>query len=102
LRLRYDTSPSQIRDITSKLLILLQESPQLLDEPLRVRFTDFEADALLVKVHSYIDTTDFAESLSIAEDLNLGIMEVVEACGGRFALPGRALYMEGGAAITPI
>ncbi|MGD8358981.1 MAG: hypothetical protein PVG42_13090, partial [Lysobacterales bacterium] len=57
----------------------------------------FEEDALLLKVHCYMDTGNFAESLEIREELNLRLMELVEEAGARFALPGRALYVEGGA-----
>jgi small-conductance mechanosensitive channel len=75
----------------------LQASERVHDEPLRVRFTDFDSDAVLVKVNSYLQTVDFSESLEIGEALNLRIMEIVEAAGARFALPGRSLYLEGGA-----
>jgi len=52
--------------------------------------------AVLIKVHSFLKTTDFTESLEIGEDLILKIMEIVESLGVRFALPGRSLYLEGG------
>jgi MscS family membrane protein len=97
LRLRYDTTPDQIREIRNNVLELLQASERVHDEPLRVRFTDFDSDAVLVKVNSYLQTVDFSESLEIGEALNLRIMEIVEAAGARFALPGRSLYLEGGA-----
>ena len=96
LRLRYDTTPDQIREIRNNVLELLQASEGVYDEPVRVRFTDFDSDAVLLKVNSYLKTTDFAESLEIGEELNLRIMEIVEAAGARFALPGRSLYLEGG------
>jgi len=62
---------------------------------LRVRFTDFDDDAILIKINSFLKTTDFPESLAIAEQLNLCIMEIVDAAGTTFALPGKSLYMEG-------
>jgi MscS family membrane protein len=74
---------------------LLEQHEQVYDDPLRVRFTDFGEDAILVKIHSFVKTTDFPEFLEVAEDLNFRVMEIVSSSGAQFALPGRSLYMEG-------
>jgi MscS family membrane protein len=95
LRLRYDTSPDQLRAIMGDILESLVQHPQVYDDPLRVRFTDFDEDAILVKIHSFIKTTDFTEFLEVAEDLNFRVMEIVQAAGARFALPGKSIYLEG-------
>lgn len=100
LRLRYDTTPSQIRKVIADIVELLEQDDRVHDEPLRVRFTDFAEDAILIKLHAFIKTTNFSEFLAIAEDLNIGIMEIVETAGTRFALPGRALQLEGGSEIA--
>ena len=54
---------------------MLEQNEQVHEEPLRVRFP---------------------ESLAIAEGLNLQIMEIVDAAGTKFALPGKSIYMEDG------
>lgn len=97
LRLRYDTSPDQIRALTASIYEMLEQHKKVHEEPLRVRFTDFDEDAILIKVNSFLKTTDFPESLEIGEKLNLRIMDIVGAAGAEFALPGRAIYMEDGA-----
>ena len=96
LRLRYDTSPDQIRTVAANILEVLEQHEQVHEKPLRVRFTDFDDDAILIKVNSFLKTTDFPESLAIAEELNLRIMEIVDAAGTKFALPGKSIYMEDG------
>jgi MscS family membrane protein len=101
LRLRYDTSASQIREITHNLLETLKAAPRLYDDPLRVRFTDFAEDAILIKINAFVQTTDFSEYLEVAEELNIAIMEIVQKAGAQFALPGRTLYMEGGGQSVP-
>ena len=73
----------------------LKENEHVHEEPLRVRFTDFDEDAMLIKVHSFIKTTDFDEFLRVAEGINFQIMEIVKAAGTSFAIPGRAIFMEG-------
>lgn len=95
LRLRYDTSQSQLRQICDEISLMLQESDRVHDDPVRVRFTDFDEDAVLIKVHCFLKTTDFAESLEIGEELNYGIMGIVEGAGAQFALPGSTMYIEG-------
>ena len=95
LRLRYDTAPEQMRTIMDRIKESLEQNEHVYEDPLRVRFTDFDNDAILIKVHSFIKTTDFNEFLGIAEDINFQIMEIVKSAGASFALPGRAIYMEG-------
>jgi len=96
LRLRYDTSPEQIRLVKADIFEMLEQHEQVHEEPLRVRFTDFDEDAILIKVNAFLRTTDFAESLAIGEELNLHIMEIVDTTGTKFALPGRSIYTEDG------
>jgi MscS family membrane protein len=95
LRLRYDTTQEQMRTIMDRVKETLEQNEHVYEEPLRVRFTDFDNDAVLIKVHSFIKTTDFDQFLGIAEDINFQIMEIVKSAGASFALPGRAIYMEG-------
>jgi len=102
LRLRYDTTPEQLRKLTKDIYLMLEQHPQVHEDPLRVRFTDFDEDAILIKVHSFVKTTDFTEFLEVAEDLNFRIMEIVQSTGTTFALPGKSIYMEGEASPVPI
>ena len=95
LRLRHDTTEEQMRTIMDRITESLEQNEQVYEDPLRVRFTDFDNDAILIKVHSFIKTTDYAVFLGIAEDINFQIKEIVKSAGASFALPGRAIYMEG-------
>jgi MscS family membrane protein len=94
LRLRYDTTPEQLKAVLNGIRTMLGQEERVHDEPMRVRFTDFDSDAILVKINSFVKTTDFSEFLEIAEELNFRVMEIVRDSGAQFALPGRALYME--------
>jgi len=95
LRLRYNTSPEQIKSVLNGVRESLEKHEQVYDDPVRVRFTDFDDDAILIKVNSFVKTTDFSEFLEVAEDLNFQIMEIVRSSGAAFALPGKAIYLEG-------
>jgi len=98
LRLRYDTTQAQLQEVRDNIWKLLTKNEQVHDEPVRVRLTDFDEDAILIKVHCFLKTTDYSESLEIGEQLNYQIMSIIEAAGARFALPGTTMYIEGGSA----
>ena len=100
LRLRYDTTPEQLRTVLGNIVEMLEQHEQVHDEPIRARFAEFDEDAILIKVHSFMKTTDFPESLEIGEDLNFRVMEIVHSAGAKFALPGKSIYMEGESANT--
>jgi len=94
LRLRYDTSPDQVSAVLGGIREVLEGHAKVHDDPLRVRFTDFDEDALLLKIHAYIDTDNIPDFLEISEELNFEIMGVVSTVGVSFALPTKTIYME--------
>ena len=99
LRLRYDTSQEQLVQVRDDILELLHAHEMIHESPVRVRLTDFDRDAILIKLHSFVKTTDYTEYLEVSEELNLGIMKIVERAGARFALPAASVQIEGGPAL---
>lgn len=99
LRLRYDTTPEQIRYVLVEIRRLLYAHPLVLNDPARIRFVGIGESSLDLDVFAYVDTTVFGTYLEVAEDLNLRIVEIVRAAGTDFALPARATYVERGAGI---
>jgi MscS family membrane protein len=92
LQLRYETTPDQLRYILVEVRKMLYAHPKVLSEPLHVRFKGFGAYSLDIAVFAYIGVTDYTESLEIAEDLNLRIMDIVAAAGSDFAFPSEVQY----------
>jgi MscS family membrane protein len=92
LQLRYETTPDQIRYILVEVRKMLYGHPKILAEPLHVRFKGFGQYSLDVEVFSYIAVTDYGESLEVAEDLNLRIMDIVGSAGSDFAFPSEVQY----------
>ncbi|HSA86906.1 MAG TPA: mechanosensitive ion channel family protein [Nitrospira sp.] len=92
LQLRYETTPDQIRYILVEVRKMLYGHPKILAEPLHVRFKSFGQYSLDVEVFAYIGVTDYGESLEVAEDLNLRIMDIVSAAGSDFAFPSEVQY----------
>ena len=92
LKLRYETTPEQIRYVLVEVRKMLYAHPKVLSEPLSVRFQGFKDYSLDVDVFAYIDVTDYSESQEVAEDLNLRIMDIVAAAGTDFSVPAQIQY----------
>ncbi|HKT33518.1 MAG TPA: mechanosensitive ion channel family protein [Nitrospira sp.] len=92
LQVRYETTPDQIRYILIEIRKMLYAHPKVLAEPLHVRFKEFGAYSLDIEVFAYMGVKDYDESLEVAEDLNLRIMDIVSASGSDFAFPSEVQY----------
>lgn len=90
LRLRYETSPDQVKFILAMLREMLFAHPKVLAP--RVRLIGFGEDALTVEIVAYSDTGVWAEWHAIREDVFLRVMEIVESSGTRLALPSQTTY----------
>jgi len=90
LRLRYETSPDQLKFILAKLREMLFSHPKILLP--RVRLIGFYEDALKVEILAYSDTGVWAEWHAIREDVFLRVLQIVEASGTRLALPSQTTY----------
>ncbi|MDX1412369.1 MAG: mechanosensitive ion channel family protein, partial [Nitrospirales bacterium] len=93
IRIRYDTTPDQLRYILVEVRKVLYGHPKVLPDIARIRFVEFGESSINLDIFAYIDVTDYGASLEVGEDLNLRIMEVIAKAGSGFALP-QTLYME--------
>ncbi|MDR4462444.1 MAG: mechanosensitive ion channel family protein [Nitrospirales bacterium] len=96
IRLRYGTTPDQIRYLLVEIRKLLYAHPKVLSDPARIRFEGLGPSSLNLEIFAYVGVTDYGEFLEVAEDLNLRIMDLVEKAGAGFALPSQTLYVERG------
>ncbi len=87
LTLRYDSKPKQLNEVLAATRELLTNHERVVDDPLRVRLTGFGKEGFEIDVYAYINTSDYAEFLEIAEELNLGIIIIVAKSGTQFAVP---------------
>ncbi len=86
LKLRYDSTPEQIRKVLDKTRELLDGHDKVMEDA-NVRLTEVGDYNVEVGVRAYIATTSFDEFLAVAEDLNLAIMDIVAGSGATFASP---------------
>jgi MscS family membrane protein len=94
LRLRYDTTATQLRAITGSILEMLNQHDRVHDDSPWVRFTSFGDDAKIVTVSCFVKTTDYQAYLEVAEDINYRIEQIVQDAGAVFALPGQSIYLD--------
>ena len=94
LRLRYDTTPEQLQKVLDGVRELLKTHDRVMEDSQRVRFKEIAADALLVEVYAYLNTTDWATYMELAEELNMKILGVVTAAGTMLSPPARLLHIE--------
>ncbi|BCA53067.1 hypothetical protein W02_02070 [Nitrospira sp. KM1] len=92
LQLRYETTPDQIRYILVEVRKMLYAHPKVLSEPMHVRFKNFGEYSLDIEVFAYMGVTTYDESLEVAEDLNLRVMDIIAAAGSDFAFPSQVEY----------
>ena len=94
LRLRYDTTPKQLRHIMDGVRDLFSSHERVLQDNHRVRFKEIADDALLVEVYAYLDTKEWAIFLELAEELNMRILDIVSQAGTTLSPPARTLFIE--------
>ena len=73
---------------------MLKSHERVLPDSQRARFYEIADDALLIETNAYLDTTDWATYLELAEELNMLILKVVDEAGTSLSPPARALQVE--------
>jgi MscS family membrane protein len=87
LRLSYDTSPVQLHSVLRSLTEMLEKYPVVERNSIRVSFLSFGTAALELEVFAYLFARDWSNFLDIQGELQIQIMEIVEAAGTRMAHP---------------
>ncbi len=73
---------------------------KVIDETVSVRFEEIRDANAILRLDAGVDTRDYQEFLRVAEELNLGIMQIAETAGVRFTGPGVLLQGEAPGAIA--
>ena len=93
IRLRYETTPDQLRWVLVEVRKVLYGHPLVDPDPARIRFVGFGPHSLDLEVFAYVRVTDFGEFLAIQQDILLRIMDVVAASGTALAIPAQINYL---------
>jgi MscS family membrane protein len=96
IRLRYDTTPDQVRYVLVEIRKMLYSHPKVSPDPARVRFIGYGDSSLDLEIFAYVETQDWSEYLEVAEDLNLRIMDIIVEAGAALAYPSQTVSLERG------
>ncbi len=99
MRLRYETTPDQLRYILVEVRKMLYAHPKVLPDPARIRFTEFGTYSLDLDFFAYVNVTDAGEFLEVAEDLHLRTMDIIARAGSGLAVPAWRTQTESGASL---
>jgi MscS family membrane protein len=101
LPLRYDTSLKQIQTIIDGIDAMAREHEKVITDSVRIRFTAYTENALIIKARIYVDESNFSSYLAVVNDLNMLIMKVVQDAGAHFAQGAKTIMLENGLHLTP-
>ena len=96
IRLRYGTTPDQLRYVLVEVRKMFYSHPKMLSSPARIRFEGFGEHSLDLQVFAFLDVNNPNDFTEVAEDLNLRIMDIVAQAGTEFAIPSQSLYVQRG------
>jgi len=96
LPLRYDTSQEQMKTIIDAIDEMVRNHEKVIEDSVRIRFTEFSENAMIIKARIYVDETDFSNYLSVVGELNMAIMKIVQDAGAHFAQGAKTVMLEYG------
>jgi MscS family membrane protein len=96
IRLRYGTTPDQLRYVLVEVRKMFYSHPKMLPSPARIRFEGFGEHSLDLQVFAFLDVNNPNDFTEVAEDLNLRIMDIITQAGTEFAIPSQSLYVQRG------
>jgi len=96
LPLRFDTTQEQMQTIIEGIDAMAREHEKVMEDDVRIRFTEFTDNAMIIKARIYVDETDFSSYLEVVGELNMSIMKIVQDAGAHFEQGARTVMLEHG------
>jgi len=90
----YDTSSQKLKTLIDKIKSMLDSHPMVKQDSVIVKFDNFGSSSLDIWVQCMVNTGNYAEFLSIKDEINFNIMNLFEEEGVSFAFPSMSVYME--------
>jgi MscS family membrane protein len=96
----YGSTRDQVRAAVERIEAYLRGNPDIDQEFMLVKFTEFNESSLDIFVYCFTVTTDWTEHLSVKQTVNLKVMEILESLGMEIAFPTRTVHLETDAAAS--
>ena len=94
LGVTYNTTRPKLETLMTDLQAMLDKSPYTNKGTNIVRLVSFGDSSINILVSAYLTTNVYAEFLRMQNDLNLNIMDIMQADGVDFAFPSTSVYIE--------
>ncbi|MBS4538873.1 mechanosensitive ion channel family protein [Clostridium sp. D2Q-11] len=90
----YSTSSDKIQMVVKKINDMLVEHPDVDNEIILSNFEVFNTSSLDILIQYYAKTSDYQEYLSVKENVNFKIMDILEEENVEVAFPSTSIYFE--------
>src|SRR5690625_1906511 len=94
LRLTYDTPKETIKNVVETIKTYLENHPEIHQETIFVSVDQYEEYGLDILLYFFTKTTNWGEYLDVREEINLKILEIVEAADAKIAIPSQKIYTQ--------
>ena len=100
--LTYETTVEQIKNIVTDIQQMIDEHDHTTspnkghskDEEARVRFQEFGSSSLDILIIYYVNSPSWDDLITVREDINYKIMEIVRNHKSDFAFPSTTVYLQ--------
>lgn len=92
--LTYDTTEAQLQRCIARITEMINQNPEVLADDTVVAFNSFQDSSLEISVLFYTRATSFSAFQKIKEQVNYGIMKIVEEEDASFAFPTQTVYLQ--------
>ena len=96
--LTYNTTKEQMERCVARITEMVNSNPEIMAKDTVIRFNSFQDSSLEISLVFFTEPTGFADFQRIKEQVNYGIMQIVEEEGAEFAFPTQTLYIADNAA----
>jgi len=90
----YETTPEQFKAIIAEMQTIIDAHPHTLPGETRVRLHEFDSSAIVIMVLYFVDTLEYDVYLSVREEINYQIIDIVKKHGSSFAYPTTSVIMK--------
>lgn len=94
LGLTYNTPRIKVEKCVHEIKKMLENHPEIHKETIFVSFDSFGPSSLDLFLYFFTNTTNWGKFLKVKEDVNLKIMEILEAENVSVAFPSTSIYLE--------
>lgn len=94
LNLSMDTTSEKIKNIISKIKLILKNNPDVLSDTVQVNLDEIASYSSDIKIFLYINKSDYIEFLNVKEKIYCEILELVEMENIDLAYPTQTVYVK--------